>query len=146
MKLTKKAQNGVLFCLYLARAGRANVATAADNLGLSSAFLDQIARTLRIKGVVTAVRGPGGGFELVGNPTMDQVIKAMGADGFLSKAESQGYSRGAPEHRAFANFIGGTSMIVSKSLSLPIRDIMFSLSQQEKALLETASPNDRAVV
>lgn len=79
MKLNQKTIYALLFVLYLGRTGRANTYTVAQSMGLSTNFLEQVARTLRVGGVVKSIRGPGGGYELLGDPSYGQVLAAMGS-------------------------------------------------------------------
>jgi Rrf2 family cysteine metabolism transcriptional repressor len=120
MKLNKKMQYAVLFSLYVSRAGRATVEVAADNLSLSRSFLEQVARKLRIAGVVKSVRGPNGGYELVGDPTVYDVLTAVAPVKLLGP-EATDYKSGKAEERAFYRFalnLGNSIMpVLRKSIS-----------------------------
>ncbi len=79
MKLTTKLNYALLFTCYLYRTERASTATIAQDLGLDTHFLEQVARGLRLGGIVKSTRGPGGGYTLVNREvTAIQVFNAMG--------------------------------------------------------------------
>ncbi len=78
MKLNKNIENGLLLTIYLARRGQSNVKTASSDLQISIHFLEQIARKLRIVGVLSSVKGPGGGYRLNPTSTALDVITALG--------------------------------------------------------------------
>lgn len=139
MRINKNLQNGILFCLYVARAGRANTQTIAENLGLSRAFLEQIARKLRLANVVHSVRGPGGGYELIGNPTVMDVMRALDYNGFLKSTESEQLSRGNSEHRALAAFVGSLSILMNNATNTPLRNVVFSLARAEARMMDSAT-------
>lgn len=77
MKFNTTVTNGILFCLYLSRAGRARTIDAASTLGISNQYLSQIALKLKRANLVLSVRGPNGGYELISNTTVLQVINAL---------------------------------------------------------------------
>lgn len=87
MKLTKKVQYGLLLTTYLTRTGFSNLKDAASNLGLSVTFLEQVARQLRLSGIISVKRGPGGGYELNRDldVTVGDVVRALGSTAFLSQ-------------------------------------------------------------
>lgn len=112
MHLNKKVQYGVLFVLHLAKVGRTTVEEAANVLNLSKSFLDQIARKLRIEGIVRSIRGPKGGYELNGEPTIGNVLDALGPVGFLTYEEAEEYLDGPSSNQTFLSWIGeiGTAL------------------------------------
>lgn len=77
IKMTKKVENGLLLCLYLARKGRTRLETASGHLGVSLHFLEQIALKLRNENVLTSFRGPGGGYDILPDVTAFDVMKAL---------------------------------------------------------------------
>lgn len=99
MKFTKKVQYGLMFCFYLARNGRSTVEAAANHLGVSYDFLSQIANKLRKGVVIKAVRGPGGGYELVPGTTTSGILTTLGSKSLLTDAEIETCLRGGEEHR-----------------------------------------------
>jgi len=121
MKLNKRLQYGMLFCLYLARVERDTTSHAAKEIGISSSFLEQVARALRIAGVIRSVRGPGGGYELAESPTVGDVLAALGAVDLMSKDEIEALEQGGIEKRAFAVYMKQASRALSNSFAISIR-------------------------
>lgn len=137
MRVNKDTQYGVLFTLYIARAGRAKVSDAADNLGLSESFLAQIARKLRLAGVINSVKGPGGGYELNGEPKMSQVFKAFTPDVLLTTKEIMGHMRGGLEQRSFVHYIAGIDRSMRSLLDKKITVVMRDYAAGEAGKLDS---------
>lgn len=80
MKLNKKLELGILAVGALkGRTAPTSVTTLSAEIGTTVNFLEQIMRLLRVSGLVTVKRGPGGGYVLVGQTvTALQVAKAVG--------------------------------------------------------------------
>lgn len=135
MNFNKNIQYGILFSLYLARAGRATVRDAAANLDLSKSLLEQVARKMRLGGVVTSVRGPGGGYELSSEATVTSVILCFEDIGFLPVRDAKRYVKGQPEERALFNYTWGLNSVVTKLLNRKVSWIMKELVANEMALL-----------
>lgn len=144
MRLNKKLQYGFLLALYLNRSGRATIENAAINLRLSRSFLEQVARTLRIKGILASSRGSSGGYTLIGDPTVQTIFQALSPVSLLSEAELTNYSRGDTEHRAFAFFISNMNYDLAPSLRATIGQVNSINVINELDLLEQAIPTDQA--
>lgn len=144
MRLTRKAQYGVLFALYLSRSGRVSVDVAAANLGVSRLFLHQVARYLRIGGIITSHRGVNGGFELKGNPTVGEVIAVLSPTKLLSETERNLYQKGDSDARAFVSFVRNLSNAMAPLLNRSIRNIGQELVANEMAKLNRI--NDASAV
>lgn len=137
MKLTKKLQYGLLIVLYLCRSGRANADSMSAGMGVSRSFLDQISRRLRISGVITAYRGPGGGYELKGDPTVGDVFAALGASPlFLSAKDASTYRTSGTEHRALAHMVSNMRSAMALMLNRKIRNCGQELVVSELALMD----------
>ncbi len=135
MKLNKDVQYGFLLTMYLARAGRSNIYSIADNLGMSSTFLSQVARKLRVAGVIKSSRGPGGGYELNGRPTVGAVFSAlMDTPLFIEKDEMTELSKGEVEERAFAHLIRHMGSALSPVFNMPVADYPFIIGSHANAL------------
>jgi DNA-binding IscR family transcriptional regulator len=78
MKLNKEAQYALLLAFYLVRSGRTTIESVSDSLGLSYTFLQRIANKMRKYGVLTSTKGPNGGYELNGEPTVRDVLLSLG--------------------------------------------------------------------
>lgn len=144
MRINKKAQYGVLLCLYIARAGRATIPEASANLKLSTPFLEQIARKLRIAGILTSVRGVKGGYEMPGEPTIAQILKALSPASILTPEENRDYTRGEPEHRALAMFARRLTLGVSHFTKGSIRAISEELVNVELERMDDIHPESWA--
>lgn len=107
MKINKKTQYGLLLVLYLCRSGRSTLETISLNLGLSKSFLEQVARDLRLYEVVRSIRGPNGGYEVLGEPTVKDVWMALGDSDLISSFDRYEYKTGKTEHRALLSCIIG---------------------------------------
>lgn len=141
MKLNKKAQNAILFCLYLSRAGRASVASASEGLSLSKTFLYQVAGLLKKAGVVKSKRGPGGGYELTGAVRVVDVLNTFGPISVLSQKDTKEHSKGSPEARALVFYSKNLVWQMSPMLQLPIKNVMADLVQDEMGHLNRLDVN-----
>lgn len=120
MKLGKKAQYAILLVLYLARTGRARTVDAAESLSLSSHFLEQVARKLRQAGIIKSVRGPGGGYELLINPSVGQILESVSVQPVLTPSESAFCATSnSPEYRLLGEIAGNISKAISNELKSP---------------------------
>ena len=99
MRLTTKGRYAVTAMLDLslhADAGPVSLADISDRQGISISYLEQLFAKLRRNGLVSSVRGPGGGYQL--SRTSDEidvasVISAAFIHGRLSKTtRSEGIS------------------------------------------------------
>ena len=139
MRINSRLQNGLLLVLYLSRSGRANIANIARNLNLPRYFLDQIARQLRLGKVIKSVRGPGGGYELIGSPTVGSVFFALSQNQLLTHHEASSYRRGELEHRALARLVEDFTFSLSPVYNRTMNGVISELVQAEKMMLERAS-------
>jgi Rrf2 family iron-sulfur cluster assembly transcriptional regulator len=102
VKLGMKVHYAILLVLYLQQNGQKRTLDAAKGLNLSLPFMEQIARKLRIAGVIKSARGPGGGYSVVGDPTVGQILDAIEMDPLLTDEETTQYRGGNQAHQAFA--------------------------------------------
>lgn len=100
MRLNKNFQYALLFTLYIVRGGRVAVKHAAESLNLSESLLTQVAHKLKKAGIVKSVRGPGGGYELIGDPTVRDVLAVIGSFSPLTLNEISEYKASEIEGRA----------------------------------------------
>lgn len=126
MKFTKKLQYGLLFGLYLARAGRVSAKEAAGELGLSKALLEQVAHKLTKAGVLRSVRGPVGGYELLNEPKVYDFIQALQPLKYLDYGVHK-----SQEYRALGNLSIDIAQYLYPSLNQSIREVMQDLINQE---------------
>lgn len=139
MKLNKKTQLGIMLALYLSRNGRSSCKTVAKRLNLPPVFLDQVAQLLRKGGVIKSTKGPGGGYEILGDPCISDVYTALESSPLLEIAEITALSRGEKEHRSLVylaldincalgnvmhrkirSLVNGLNVVDSKSTSTPV--------------------------
>lgn len=140
VKLTKKTQYGLLIVLYLCRSGRASGDSMAIGLSIPRAFLDQVARRLRISGVIKSQRGPGGGYEISGDPTVGDVLSAMGATPMLlNHRDVEAYRSGGTEHRALAHMVSNMRSHMNIMLNRKVRNCGQELVVNELALMDKLS-------
>lgn len=125
--------------LYLCRAGRANMATLAESLDIPFHFATQIAKTLSNKKVFKSLRGPGGGYEIIGDPTVRDVLCALGSIRPLTSKESDRLSRGAVEHRALAQWARVFSGALDALLNQPVRSVSKALVVHELQRMNSVS-------
>ncbi|WEF26439.1 Rrf2 family transcriptional regulator [Klebsiella aerogenes] len=81
MRISTRCQHAILTSLLLARADK--VVTTNEmhqKLGISISYLEQLLAILRQKGIVEAIRGPGGGYQLARHPehiTAEDIVRAF---------------------------------------------------------------------
>lgn len=134
MKLNKDIQLGLLFVLYLTRAGRASVDVAADNLNLPAEFLQQVSRRLRVGGVIKSIRGPGGGYEIVDEPTVEDVFNALDPIELIKKIDHMSYMKSEVEHRVLCNFASSLRSSMRLVLKRKIKDLCNETQANEAAM------------
>ena len=136
MRLNKDTQYGILFSLYLSRAGRATLEDAASELKLPKNFLAQVVRKMRLKGLVRSVRGPGGGYELTKEVTPLDILNVFDAYNIINSKEQSNYLTGGPEERAFALYAKNLSLALYPLLARKIKNVMSELVANEVAKLD----------
>jgi Rrf2 family protein len=90
MKLTAKTRYGIAVLVLLAAANGRTVPLTimAQRLGLSKIYLEQVLAVLRSHQLVSASKGPTGGYRLEDNPDLGVILKALEPDLFtLPSAE-----------------------------------------------------------
>jgi Rrf2 family iron-sulfur cluster assembly transcriptional regulator len=87
MRITNRGRDALRASLALARLGKDGLPVSINNLAelenISSVFLEQIFFRLRKAGIVTSVRGPGGGFyfaQPLDKLTIKAILDAAGED------------------------------------------------------------------
>lgn len=119
MRINKDVQYAMLFVLYTKRVGRATVEGAAKNLKISKSFLEQITRKLRMGGLIKAIKGPGGGYELKQGIifTIDIFNAISPIDLFLEKDKS---IKSHLEYDEVENVLASLNENVSELLAKPL--------------------------
>lgn len=134
MKFNKDIQIAILFTTYLSRSGRADLETIAENLSISLSFLEQIARKLRIGNVVKSIRGPGGGYELVDDSTIQHIFNAINPIALIASEDVTSYFLlGEVEHRTLVNFSKTIVQALRPVLKRKIKDIINETQANESA-------------
>jgi Rrf2 family iron-sulfur cluster assembly transcriptional regulator len=94
MKITTKGRYALRASLALARIGKAGtpvpISSIAEQENISSIFLEQIFFKLRKEGIVTSVRGPGGGVYFarpLDKLTLKEILDAAGEELDLSNSD-----------------------------------------------------------
>jgi Rrf2 family iron-sulfur cluster assembly transcriptional regulator len=87
MRITTRGRYALRASLALARLGKdgnpVSISVLSEQENISSVFLEQIFFKLRKSGIVTSVRGPGGGFCFARSPdkvTVKEILDAAGED------------------------------------------------------------------
>lgn len=136
MKISKQMQYGLLLMLYLCRSGRTTIDSACEGLKVPKSFLVQIANNLRKAGVIKSTKGPNGGYELVGSPTVRDVFNALEPIELLSSKEVASYIMGEVEHRALAHYIQNMTLAMHPILNRKIRDVEKQVTVMELAYFD----------
>jgi DNA-binding IscR family transcriptional regulator len=125
MKLTSRAIYALLFACFVARNKRSSTTLAARELNLDLHFLEQVARQMRLGGVIRSVRGPGGGYELAGEiPTAGEVLRSVNTGELLGAVEAAKLTGETVEARATSNLIGLMQLAINTTLKLPVTDLV----------------------
>lgn len=132
MKLTKQQQNGLLLVLYLSRSGRCNLAEVGKELSLSIHFLEQIACKLRRAGVLKSTKGPGGGYSVSDDPSVGQVLYALGS----RNVGAVGFSK-SPERRALGHLFGAFTSAINPVFKRKVRSLNMELAANETAAFDS---------
>ena len=139
MKLNKDLQAALLLTLYICRAGRATIHGMAEGLHLSEPFLHNVALKLRRAKIIRSVRGPGGGYELVGEPTVRQVFEAI-QPVRLNNSDTSPQSR-THEGRTLTHLSESLSLSLRPVLSQKIRNLGMDLTAKESKKFDSRSPS-----
>lgn len=118
--------------MYLGEHARATSYEMSYALGVSRLFLDQVLGLLRKGGIVTSVRGPGGGYMLRDDADLSGVIAALQPIELLTvddMAESR--TSGVFQKRALAYFAVSIKHQVQKVANKNIKKLVFDLKQNE---------------
>lgn len=144
MKINKQAQYGMLLALYLTKAGRSNLGYIAEGLNLSKSFVQQVARKLRLAGIIKSIRGKHGGYELVGEPTVLDVITALNPVKLLTSKEVSKFRIGSQEERALLLFTGNIASALRPVMGRKIKNLVPELMANEEAHF-TRIQNDASI-
>lgn len=139
MRINRRLQYGLLLVFYLSRSGRSTTEIASQNLSVSKYFLEQVARDLRIAGVIKSIRGPYGGYELVGEPEVSQVLHALQQFTFFSPQELANYRRGELEHRALARLVDDLYFSSFPVFNRKAKDIVSEVVRTELYVMNNSS-------
>lgn len=137
MKMSKAFENAILLTLYADRAGRCTLSDVSQTQGVSLHFLEQIACKLRRAGILQSFRGPGGGYEVDGNPTVLDVITAMG---YKRLGYGKALMSTSPEIRALGNVLSNLQGAQVYVLNRKIKSLNHEIAANEVAAMETFPP------
>ncbi len=94
MRFSTKSRFATTAMMYLALNGKGTPATAAEisqDQGISISYLEQLFARLRRAGLVTGVRGPGGGYMLAKPAeeiTLADIATAVDPNAYISRAQN----------------------------------------------------------
>lgn len=96
----------------------------ADRQKLSIYYLEQLFRLLRIAGIVSSSRGPGGGYSLVGTPetiTVRQILLALGeSTSFIPDEE---VVSDTAEAKAVVDYLQRYERVATKLLDMTLKEL-----------------------
>lgn len=119
MKLTTKGRYAVSAMLYLDRYGRNSPVTLSDiskKEGISLSYLEQLFISLRKKGLIESVRGPGGGYVLAIPSSKISVADIMEAAGEKFDFCCQGKTHSGNEQCETHSLWDGLKQVILKYL------------------------------
>lgn len=137
MKLTDKVECGLLFTWYLTRAGKATIKDAAYNMEVYEPTLSSSAKAL-VKANLLALCSPNT-YELVGNPTVKQVIEAFGSTSTMEVKRYLSYKLMSTECRTLAYFSKMLDSALDSYLSKTMRSVGNDFIIAEVNLMESAN-------
>lgn len=145
MRLSKRAQYALLLVLYLSRAGRASISSVAYNLRIPKYYLEQIAAQLKASLVLKSRRGAHGGYTVVSDPTVGEVLRALGEFPSLLNSEEKSFYRNSSEseHRTLFSFVGSLSSAMDLALNRKVRKLGLELAANETAMMRRIPVNAR---
>lgn len=117
MRLGKKEQAALLLVTYLRQNGQARLQDVSDSLSLPLHYLEQVARKLRIAGIVESYRGPGGGYRLFTDPTMHHILSAVGYQTMVTEEDLKDLRSRGQVGTLLASQLSGLSAALTESLS-----------------------------
>ncbi len=144
MRFNKKTQYGLLLVLHIATQTRCSTKAAASYLQLSHSFLDQVSRDLRLAGILESFRGPKGGWQIVGDPLVGDVLFALSPDAFLSEGEIVKYVQGPSEHRMLVHMVKNMWDVIQPLLHRKIKGISNELIMNERMQASVNAQNTLA--
>lgn len=135
--LNKDTQNALLFTLYISRGGRVPLYSVSEALGLTQTYIKKtLVPTLAKANIIQAIPGYKGGYELLGDPIISKIIRAMGNPKFLTDKESNRYRRGEPEHRALWLLGSALNLKMNQYTKLTINTLMNQLVNAELYVMD----------
>jgi len=84
--MSVRAQSALAVCLVMHRVQDENHGTPVTAIdlaiesGFSVSYIEQVIADLRVSGIVSGVRGPGGGYRVRGDATIAELLRAMDKD------------------------------------------------------------------
>ncbi len=143
MRLSKKDQYALLFVIYLQRSGLTTTQTITDNLEIPHSFAEQIARKLRIAGIISVRRGPGGGYKITHGktPTVSEVLKAVGDTSLMSRGDTLTNSVRGTEGRILNHIVGSASSAFTSVLNQTVESFATELVMSEVEQLNSLTEN-----
>ena len=140
MRLNKDLQYAILVVAYICRSGRASTHGMAEGLVIPHAYLQQIAYKLKKVGILKSIRGPGGGFELVGDPTVKQVFAAFTPIEDVRAAWSYPKTH---EGRTLAHLVESLHFAWKPIMNTKIRTLGFAVVNKDNQRFSQNSPSVR---
>lgn len=109
---------------------------ASEYLGVSKGFLYNIASKLITSGVIKGTKGPGGGYELIGEPRVIDVFQGLSKIRLLTQSEKRSYRVGRLEHRTLEHVANNLSNCMVPFLMRKIRNVVKEVVANEMTLMD----------
>lgn len=109
------------------------------NLDVPKAFMASIAAKLVSQGIVKSVRGPSGGFELAGNPTVGTIIRSLGPPTLVAPQDMASYRRGELEHRSLYRLVEDFNFALFPVFTRTVKSVVEELVRAELAAMDRAA-------
>ncbi len=136
--ISKKTINAIHVCVFLAgqrSQGYVTTAALSPRLGLSVSYLESILKTLRYQQIVTAMKGPGGGYMIPGDlsqisiwdivsvfePTCEDARQSSTVDFADYELELEQVVKDTLSHATLSDFAGGASVALGAYVQPPGR-------------------------
>ena len=137
MKLNKKAHYALQLAVYLTRSGCSNIQVIAENLKLSPTFLAQVANQMKKGGVLKSVKGPGGGYELIGEPTVRMVLSAVDSSRVVSQKDKDSFETGTIEQRTVGTLLGVMQIALGRAMNATVKKYAELRVDEERKMLNS---------
>ncbi len=93
--------------------------------------------------MLTSVRGPGGGYEIHGDPTVKDVFDAIEPLNLLSKKDLKEYSLQRMENRTLTQFVSSLDQAWAPLMRRLVRNVSLEVAATDVARFNRGSPSSQ---